>query len=101
MRTHLLIAFCGLSLVACAGQIEGGDDDIPETCGNNAPDVGEGCDDGNNADGDGCSASCELEPIPRLDLTVDKPTIDTELGTTHMVTVTATAANGFGGSVTI
>jgi cysteine-rich repeat protein len=31
------------------------------TCGDKKVDVGEECDDGNNADGDGCSASCEIE----------------------------------------
>ncbi len=38
-------------------------DDNPgnELCGNGAQDEGEQCDDGNTADGDGCSATCELE----------------------------------------
>ena len=39
-----------------------GDDAPPEpVCGNGAEEAGEGCDDGNRADGDGCSAECEVE----------------------------------------
>ncbi|HET9621970.1 MAG TPA: TonB family protein [Kofleriaceae bacterium] len=34
-------------------------------CGDGAIDAGETCDDGNTANGDGCSASCQLEPKPR------------------------------------
>jgi len=30
-------------------------------CGNGTLDAGEQCDDGNTADGDGCSATCQLE----------------------------------------
>ena len=33
----------------------------PETCGDGVVDPGEECDDGNNADGDGCSANCTAE----------------------------------------
>ncbi|MBA3405640.1 MAG: hypothetical protein H0U13_13330 [Gemmatimonadaceae bacterium] len=101
MRTPLLATLLGLSLVACAGQIDGGggDDDVPENCGNSAVDTGETCDDGNNLDGDGCSAACTTEVVPRLDVSVDKPTVSTELGTTNMVTVTLTSSGGFGGSV--
>ncbi len=32
------------------------------TCGNGAPDAGEACDDGNTTGGDGCSATCTIEP---------------------------------------
>ncbi len=31
-------------------------------CGDSEPDPGEQCDDGNTAQGDGCSASCQIEP---------------------------------------
>lgn len=31
------------------------------TCGNGILDSGEGCDDGNNYSGDGCSAQCIIE----------------------------------------
>lgn len=106
MRTQFLALLCGLSLVACAGQIDGtgggGDDDVPpDDCGNLTVNQGEGCDDGNNTDGDGCSASCQIEATPRLDVSVDKPTVATELGTTHMITVTLTGSDGFGGQVTL
>ncbi len=33
----------------------------PMGCGNGALEVGEGCDDGNNMNGDGCTAACEIE----------------------------------------
>jgi len=106
MRTPLLATIFGLSLVACAGQIDGGgpggDDDVPAPdCGNSAVNTGEGCDDGNNISGDGCSATCDVEVTPRLDVSVDKPTVATELNTTHMVTVTLTGSDGFGGAVTL
>ena len=91
MRTPILATLFGLSLVACAGQIDGtggGDDDIPASCGDGTLDTsqGEACDDGNNTDGDGCSASCQNETAPRVDVSVDKPTVATELGTSNMVT---------------
>ena len=31
------------------------------SCGNGAREHGEACDDGNDADGDGCSSACEVE----------------------------------------
>ncbi|MBI5621912.1 DUF11 domain-containing protein [Candidatus Falkowbacteria bacterium] len=37
-------------------------------CGNGSLDGGEQCDDGNATDGDGCSALCTVEIIPRRDL---------------------------------
>ncbi len=33
-------------------------------CGNGGLDAGEACDDGNTANGDGCSATCQLEVTP-------------------------------------
>lgn len=54
--------------VGCAGNhgAAGGDDDgsgsdIPANCGNGMIDGNEQCDDGNTADGDGCSHTCTLE----------------------------------------
>lgn len=100
MRTSVIASLLGLSLVACAGNISGGgggdDDDIPETCGNGAVDPGEECD-----GSAGCSASCTQEAIPRLDISVDKPTVTTELGTSNMVTVTLTSTGGFTGVVPV
>lgn len=37
---------------------------IAAGCGNRQPDAGEQCDDGNTADGDGCSAACQNEGNP-------------------------------------
>ncbi len=39
----------------------GGADDVCNLCGDDALDGGEGCDDGNNLDGDGCAADCTPE----------------------------------------
>jgi cysteine-rich repeat protein len=39
-------------------------DDSATYCGDGILDPGESCDDGNNVDGDGCSARCELEVTP-------------------------------------
>jgi cysteine-rich repeat protein len=77
----------------------GGDDDVSATCGNGTVDENETCDDGNTAGGDGCSATCTEEAVPRLDMVVDKPTINTELNTTTMLTVTFVASGGFSGAV--
>lgn len=100
MRTSVLATLLGLSLVACAGNITGGgggdDDDIPETCGNGVVDPGEDCD-----GGAGCSTSCTTEGTPRVDLSVDKPTVSTELGTSNMITLTLTSGDGFTGAVNI
>jgi cysteine-rich repeat protein len=107
MRASLLPSLLGLSLFACTvgdgsiGGGGGGDDDVAVTCGNNAVDDGETCDDGNTSGGDGCSATCQSEPKPRLDVSVDKPTMSTELGQTTMITVTVTGSDGFAGSVTL
>jgi cysteine-rich repeat protein len=35
----------------------------PPCCGDGHLDEGEECDDGNTADGDGCSATCTYEPL--------------------------------------
>jgi len=40
-------------------------------CGNNVIEPPETCDDGNTEDGDGCSASCELETAPPGDVNGD------------------------------
>ena len=38
-------------------------DAAPPECGNGVTEPGEGCDDGNLVDGDGCEADCQLPPI--------------------------------------
>ena len=102
MRTPLL-TLLGLSFVACTGQIEagGGDEVVGENCGNSAIDTGETCDDGNIANGDGCSSACTTEPssTPRVTATLDRTSISTELGKSEVVTLTLTSAGGFAGNV--
>jgi cysteine-rich repeat protein len=47
---------------AAAGVFQLAVEVTPSTCGNAALEGGEKCDDGNTMDGDGCSATCQLEP---------------------------------------
>ncbi len=46
-----------IDLATCTGS----DPDICNLCGNDALNGGEGCDDGNNVNGDGCAADCTAE----------------------------------------
>jgi cysteine-rich repeat protein len=46
-----------IDLATCTGS----DPDICNLCGNDALNGGEGCDDGNNVNGDGCAANCTAE----------------------------------------
>lgn len=39
----------------------GNDNDCPHRCGDRIVDAGEQCDDGNTANGDGCSSTCQME----------------------------------------
>jgi cysteine-rich repeat protein len=103
MRIHLLAPLLGFSLIACAGQIDGGvggDDDI-EGCGDGIRTGDEACDDGNNIDGDGCSATCTIETVPRVTSSVDRQTIATELGKTEEITLTLQSVDGFTGPLGI
>lgn len=104
MRTSILsAAILGLFAAGCAGELSGtgeGDDVQPgPNCGNGVVDTGETCDDSNTTSGDGCSAACAQEAgeTKKLNVTVDKPTINTELNTDTMITVTLTGEMGFGG----
>ena len=104
MRTSIVCAaFLGLFVAGCAGELSGtGDDEPTENCGNGVVDSGETCDDSNIASGDGCSAACQTEgqqQTPRLDVTVDKLAVNTELNTSTMLTVAMAAGGGFGGDV--
>jgi cysteine-rich repeat protein len=58
------------------------------SCGDGTLDVGEECDDGNNDDGDGCSAICRLEATPAPTVT---PTSTATATATASATPTATA----------
>lgn len=104
MRTHILAALA-LMVPACAGEISstgGGGDDGAAVCGNGKVEAGEQCDDGNAVAGDGCSATCQTEvATPALAMTVDKPTITTELMTSNAITVTLTGTGGFAGDVNL
>jgi cysteine-rich repeat protein len=108
MRTSILsAAILGLFAVGCAGELSGtgeGDDvQGGPDCGNGTVDMGETCDDGNTASGDGCSSACATEQsaTPKLNVTVDKPTVSTELNTDTMITVTLTGEGGFGETVNL
>src|SRR5829696_6706034 len=97
MRTPLVL-LVGSLLVGCTigSDGTGGDDDGGAVCGDGVKDPSEECD-----GGAGCSATCTILPVPRLDVVADKTAITTELATTHMITVTLGAAGGFGGAVTL
>jgi len=88
MRTPILAAALGLSLVGClvgdsgTASNGGGDDDTGS---------------GSNTEGSGSNSN----PTPKLDVSVDKPTIATDLFSTNMVTVTLAASGGFSGAVTL
>ena len=105
LRTPLVLLFGSLIVGCTVGDPgTGGDDDDSggAVCGDGAKQGNEACDDGNAANGDGCSSTCTVEvAVPRLDVLIDKPTISTELRTTHMVTVTLGAAGGFAGPVSL
>lgn len=83
MRTPVLAGIFALILPAClTGEITGvGGDDQGS---------GSGSDDGSGSN----------DTTPRLDSTVDKTTMTTQLGKTETVTVNVSAAGGFGGDVT-
>src|SRR6187397_1898618 len=81
MRTPLLAAVLSFSLAGCV--------------------VGDVTTGAGDDDGPGSDPGPGSNPIPRLAITVDKPTMATELMTTNMVTVTAQASGGFSGPVTL
>ena len=104
MRTSILSAFFGLLLIGCTtGEISGGgddDDDGGPVCGNGLMEGAETCDDGNLTSGDGCSATCVGE-IARVDVSVDMPSVNTELNTSTMLMLTVGGADGFRGPVNL
>ncbi len=50
---------------ACLNPCTGGSTPGP-VCGNGMKEAGEQCDDGNTSNGDGCNASCQKEPPPKI-----------------------------------
>jgi cysteine-rich repeat protein len=65
-----VFAFAAVFFFACGGRHQAGPDAGPDAsppdaagrCGNSDLDTGEKCDDGNTMPGDGCNASCQIEP---------------------------------------
>src|SRR5947208_1424650 len=98
LRTPLVLLFGSLIVGCTVGDPgTGGDDDTGgPNCGNGVVDPGEQCDGGAN-----CTADCKIPVVPKLMVTVDKPTISTQLFTTNMVTVSLQASGGFAGQVTL
>ncbi|MCB9506749.1 MAG: hypothetical protein H6697_03660, partial [Myxococcales bacterium] len=61
---HCAVATCAAGFSDCDGDDSTGCEvrgACTPGCGNGFVEAGEACDDGNTADGDGCSATCELE----------------------------------------
>lgn len=100
MRTSLLAAFIAVTLPACmVGGITGiGGED--ETVGEGGGGEGGGGGGGGGGEGSG-SGSGEIQETPRVDATLDKTTVMTELGKTETVTVTISSMNDFTGPVPI
>jgi hypothetical protein len=98
MRSHLLAGFVALLLPAClvgSGDITGiGDDDGTGNGDGTGGGDGMGGGDGNGS-GDG------TQTTPRIQGSVDKTAVSTELGKTETVTVTVTSMDGFAGSVNV
>lgn len=84
MRTPLLAVVLGLSLVGCVGEAPGG----PGPGGDDAvdPDPGSGSD---------------PSPTPKLDASIDRATVTTELGKDEIVTVSLLSSGSFAGNVTV
>jgi len=111
MRTSILTAaILGLFAFGCAGNLTGtgddnppGDDVQPGNCGNGVIDSGESCDDNNTTSGDGCSSSCtdETSTVPKLNVSLDKTTVNTELNKDTMITVTLAGEGGFAENVAL
>lgn len=103
LRTPLVLLFGSLIVGCTVGDPGTGDDDSTggAICGDGVKEGNEACDDGNAANGDGCSSTCTVEALPSFSVSVDKPTISTELKTSHMITVSLAAAGGFSGPVSL
>lgn len=83
MRTSFVAVAVSFSLAGClVGEVEG---------------TGTGDDD----DGSGSNPGSGSSASPKLEVSVDKPTLSTELLTTNMVTVMLRARGGFAGPVTL
>lgn len=82
MRSTLATLILGMSLVA----------------GCEVGDAGGG---GGGGDDTGATPDAAVSATPKVTVTVDKPTISTELGTTSQITVSLTASGGFSGAVAL
>ncbi|MGE0550033.1 MAG: hypothetical protein AB7O24_00630 [Kofleriaceae bacterium] len=111
MRTSIA-AVCGASLlIACVGEIPGGstgNDDIGDTGGGggngngNGGGGGDGDGDGNgNGGGDDNGGGDNPMLTPRVDVSVDKPAVTSDLGVDNTIAVTVTGAMGFSGAVSL
>jgi plastocyanin len=90
MRTPILAAALGLSLVGCLI----GDSGTPGSAG----DDDDGSNSGSNGPGSGPGSN---QNTPKVDVTVDKMAISTELLSTNLVTVTVRGSGGFAGPVAL
>jgi hypothetical protein len=97
MRTPVIAALFALMTSACVGGITGigGEDETGGEGGGGGGGGGDGMGSGSG------SGSGEIQNTPRVDATVDKTTVMTELNKTENVVVTITSMNDFTGPVPI
>jgi hypothetical protein len=101
MRTSILAAFLGLTLVACVGSVPG-DPGGGGTAGGGGAAGGGGVAGGGGGGGGGDELDAFVPPpVPAVAITVDHTTVTTDLNVTAKVVVTATGSMGFSGPVTL
>src|SRR5688572_14770490 len=95
MRTSMFVALIALAMPGCMDGITG------IGVGEESGEEGGGGEAGGGGEGGGGSGSGSSTPTPRLDATVDKTTVMSELGKTENLTITLHSMDGFSGSVPV
>jgi hypothetical protein len=89
MRTTMIALGFSLLAAGCVGVVE-------------SPGGGSGDDQGSGSDpGSGSNPGSGSDPTPALALSIDKPTVATELNTTNDMNVTLTGSGNFAGAITL
>lgn len=77
------------------------DNDCTPVCGNDIPEAGESCDDGNTDSGDGCDSQCVLEVVPTAFLITEMTLADPHTFAVGFVDVTGTVNDLIRDSITM